>query len=112
MLSLVLGLGHETLDAEPFHRCDLVVDAGEFRVHCRDAGMQILDPLIERRRQRAVLGKGRPDKPLAGGRHAGHAEAGNEAPLEELTPVDLAAAQLFECRLLQKILKFLAFGHV
>jgi len=36
----------------------------------------------------------------------------SEAPLEELTPVDLAAAQFLERRLLQKILKFLAFRHV
>ena len=67
MLSLVLGLGDEALDAEAFDRGDLVVDAGEFLVDLRDAGMKIFDPLIEGRRQRAVLREGRPGADLRRG---------------------------------------------
>ena len=56
---LVLGLGDEALDAEALDRRDLIVDPGELRVHGRDAGMKVLDPLIEGRRQRAVRRKRR-----------------------------------------------------
>ena len=49
---LVLGLGDEALDAEALDRRDLIVDAGELGVHRRNAGMQVLNPLIEGRRQR------------------------------------------------------------
>ena len=44
---LVLGFSHEALDAKPFHRCDLIVDAREFCIDGRNAGMKILDPLVE-----------------------------------------------------------------
>ena len=47
---LVLGLGDEALDAESLDRRDLIVESGELGVHCRDAGMKVLDPLVERRR--------------------------------------------------------------
>ena len=87
-----LRLGHEALDAETFDRRDLVVDAGEFLVHRRDAGMKVLDPLIEGRRQRTVLRKGRSDAHLRRRRNAGHAEAGHQASRDELTPVDVRLA--------------------
>ncbi len=80
----VLRLGDEALDAEALDRRDLVVDAGELGVHGRDAGMKILDPLIERRGQRPVLRKGRSDAGLRRRGDARHAETGDQAPGTEI----------------------------
>ena len=87
-------LGHEALDPEALDGRDLVVDPREFGVHVRDCGMKVLDPLIERRRQRPVGGKSRADAGFHGRRDAGHAEARDQAPREKLTPVDRSLQQL------------------
>jgi hypothetical protein len=72
---LLLGLGDEALDAEAFDRRDLVVDAGELTVDRGDAGMKILDPLIEGRRERSrAVCRARPE--IRRHTHAGHAQPG------------------------------------
>ena len=73
--------------------------------------MQILDPLIERRRQRPLRERRSGAEP---GRHAhaGHAETGDQSAGEKLPPIDLAAQQLPPPLLLQKIFLFFAPDHV
>src|ERR1700722_7686462 len=50
----ILGLGDKALDAEALDWGDLIVDAGELGVHRRNAGMQVLNPLVEGWGQRSV----------------------------------------------------------
>ena len=73
--------------------------------------MKVLDPLIEGRRQRTVLREGRSDAGLRHGADAGEAEAGHQAPREELTPVDRPSQQLPARRLLQEVFLFLPYAH-
>ncbi len=80
---LLLRLGDEALDAEAFDRRDLVVDAGEFLVHLRNAGMKVLDPLIEGRRQWTVLREGRTDAVLGNRADTRGAESCGHAAHEE-----------------------------
>ncbi len=108
---LVLGLGDETLDAESFHRRDLIVDAREFCVDGRNAGMKILDPLVEGGCQRPVLGKCRSDAALCDRPYPGEAKSGHQAAREEFAPVDGAPQKLLARRFLQDMLLFLAICH-
>ncbi len=108
---LVLGLGDEALDAEALDRRDLVVDAGELGVHRRDAGMQVLDPLIEGRRQRAIRGEGGPDAAARHRTDAGQPEAGHQAAGEKRAPVDGPAPQRVPRRLLQNVFLFPSNRH-
>ena len=107
----VLRLCHEAFDAKALNRRDLVVDTRELLVHPRYAGMIVLDPLVEGRRQRAVLGKGRSDAGLRHGGNAGKAEARGHGPCQELPPIDVAGKKLPARCLLDDVLKFLACGH-
>ena len=107
----LLGLGHEALDAKAFNGCYLVVDTRKPFVHRRDAGMKILNPLIEGGGERAVLGKGRADAVLGNGSNTGETKSCHHAAGEEFTPVDLAALQLLQCGLLQDEFLFFTDCH-
>ncbi len=71
--------------------------------------MEILDPLIEGRRQRAVLRKGRPDAALRHRADAGKPKAGDQAAREKLAPVDFPLQQLFARAPAEDV--FLFFSH-
>ena len=108
---LVLGLGDEALDPEAFDRGDLVVDSRELRVHRWNAGMQVLNPLIERWGQRTVRRKGRLDAGLRRDSNSGEAQTRNQAAGEELAPVDSALGQLAARRFPKKVFLFAASTH-
>ena len=106
-----LCLRHEALDAEAFDRRNLVVDAGELGVHRRDAGVKVLDPLIERRRQRAVLRESGPDPCFRDRPDAGQAETRNQASREKLASVETPTLQLRAHRLLKDVLLLFSYAH-
>ena len=97
---LVLGLGDEALDAETLDRRDLIVDAGEFRVHrreCRDG-----DPgSIGRTSASAADPPPAPTRCriFATAADAGQAEPRDQTAREEFAPVDATCAQARGARL-------------
>ena len=71
--------------------------------------MQILNPLIERRRQRtAVSGESWLDARLREGADTGDAQAGQQAAGEELAPVDAPCGELTARRLQKEVFLFIA----
>ena len=106
----VLGLGDEALDAEALDRRDLVVDVGEPGVDLRNARMQILDPLVEGRGQRA-RGERRARAEPARDADAGHAETGHQGARQELPPLDLTTQQLPAQLHLKDMFQFFACRH-
>ena len=106
----VLGLGDEPLDAETFDRRDLVVDVRELLIDLRNTGVEVLDPLVEGRGQRARRERAAGAEPC-GDAGAGHAEAGHQRARQKLAPVDLAAQQLLPPELAQQKFPFFACDH-
>src|ERR1700733_11016402 len=109
---LVLGLGDEALDPEAFDRGDLVVDSRELGVYRCNAGMQVLDPLIECGRKRTVRGKGAPNAGLRHCSDAGHTEARNQAAGDELASVDAPLGKFAAVPLPQQVFLFAQSTHL
>ncbi len=107
----VLGLGNEAFDAETLDRGNLIVDSGKLLVHVHDAGMKVLDPLIERGRERAVRRKRRLDSRLRNRSDAGESEAGDQAAGHEFAPVDAPLREVAARFLLDEIFSFVTSTH-
>jgi hypothetical protein len=83
-------LGDETLDTETLDRRNLIIDTGEFGVNLRDARMQVLDPLIERRGQRAFRAC-RPDTEITDDTDPGQTETSEQGARHKLAARDFSA---------------------
>jgi hypothetical protein len=68
---LILGFGDKPLGAEAFDRGDLIIDPGELGVHGGNAWMKVVNPLVERRRQRPIRRESRPHRGFRNDSNAG-----------------------------------------
>ena len=85
--------------------------SGEVLVDLGNRGVQVLDPLIEGRRERPLLRESATGAIVRHHARPRQAEPGGDAACHELAPVDLAPQQLPARSTPQQVFLFLAFDH-